>query len=97
MSSNVIKIIRFTSEPKKEHVAIEIKPTVDEKLKQVKSGLPAVKVIVHPLVLFSITDHFNRVTKVGRVVGVLLGSWKEGETLDVSDSELMTFRRYKNK
>lgn len=35
-------------------------------------------VVVHPLVLLSVVDHFNRMGKIGnqnRVVGVLLGSW----------------------
>ena len=45
-------------------------------------------VIVHPLVLLSVVDHFNRMGKVGnvkRVVGVLLGSNRQG-VLDVSNS-----------
>ena len=45
------------------------------------------KVIVHPLVLLSIVDHYNRVahdTKK-RVVGVLLGSSFRG-TVDVTNS-----------
>ena len=36
------------------------------------------KVVVHPLVLLSVVDHFNRMGKIGnqkRVVGVLLGNW----------------------
>lgn len=47
------------------------------------------KVIVHPLVLLSVVDHFNRMGKTGnqkRVVGVLLGSWKGKGILDVSNS-----------
>jgi len=46
------------------------------------------KVVVHPLVLLSVVDHFNRMGKVGnvkRVVGLLLGSNRSGE-LDVSNS-----------
>lgn len=46
------------------------------------------KVVVHPLVLLSVVDHFNRMDKVGnvkRVVGVLLGSNRQGQ-LDVSNS-----------
>lgn len=45
-------------------------------------------VVVHPLVLLSVVDHFNRMGKVGnvrRVVGVLLGSNRQG-VLDVSNS-----------
>jgi len=46
------------------------------------------KVVVHPLVLLSVVDHFNRMGKVGnvkRVVGVLLGGNRQG-VLDVSNS-----------
>ncbi|KAG8265507.1 26S proteasome non-ATPase regulatory subunit 7 [Homalodisca vitripennis] len=47
------------------------------------------KVVVHPLVLLSVVDHFNRMGKIGnqkRVVGVLLGSWRPKGVLDVSNS-----------
>lgn len=45
------------------------------------------KVIVHPLVLLSIVDHYNRVAKDTRkrVVGVLLGNSSRG-TVDVTNS-----------
>ena len=45
-------------------------------------------VVVHPLVLLSVVDHFNRMGKIGnsqRVVGILLGALKN-KTLDVSNS-----------
>ncbi|KAK7574386.1 hypothetical protein V9T40_011577 [Parthenolecanium corni] len=54
----------------------------------------ATKVIVHPLVLLSVVDHFNRMGKTGnqkRVVGVLLGSWKGKGILDVSNSFAVPF------
>lgn len=47
------------------------------------------KVVVHPLVLLSVVDHFNRMGKIGnqkRVVGVLLGCWRQKGVLDVSNS-----------
>uniref|UniRef100_A0A667X793 26S proteasome non-ATPase regulatory subunit 7 n=1 Tax=Myripristis murdjan TaxID=586833 RepID=A0A667X793_9TELE len=50
-------------------------------------------VVVHPLVLLSVVDHFNRIGKVGnqkRVVGVLLGSWQK-KILDVSNSFAVPF------
>lgn len=56
--------------------------------------LPVSKVIVHPLVLLSVVDHFNRMGKVGnqkRVVGILLGSWKGKGNLDVSNSFAVPF------
>lgn len=52
-------------------------------------NLPVKKVVVHPLVLLSVVDHFNRVSKtqnVKRVVGVLLGSMKPDKTLDIANS-----------
>ena len=55
------------------------------------------KVVVHPLVLLSVVDHFNQIGKVGsqsRVVGVLLGQWKtiDGQKLlDISNSFAVPF------
>lgn len=46
------------------------------------------RVVVHPLVLLSVVDHFNRMGNIGnskRVVGVLLGANRQG-VLDVSNS-----------
>jgi len=51
------------------------------------------KVVVHPLVLLSVVDHFNRMSKVGnqkRVVGVLLGSIRN-KILDVANSFALPF------
>lgn len=51
------------------------------------------KVVVHPLVLLSVVDHFNRMGKVGnqkRVCGLLLGSTRQG-VLDVSNSFALPF------
>lgn len=66
-------------------------------------GVPSV-VVVHPLVLLSVVDHFNRMGKIGnqkRVVGVLLGSWTTTATtskgsspercLDISNSFAVPF------
>ena len=47
------------------------------------------KVIVHPLVLLSVVDHYNRMVKLGnqkRVVGILLGCWRQKGVLDISNS-----------
>lgn len=52
------------------------------------------KVVVHPLVLLSVVDHFNRTSKVGnvkRVVGLLLGCLKKGGVLDISNSFAIPF------
>lgn len=46
------------------------------------------RVVVHPIVLLSVVDHFNRLSKIGnpgRVVGVLLGSWRK-DVVDVATS-----------
>jgi len=50
------------------------------------------KVVVHPLVLLSTVDHFNRVAKdtKKRVVGVLLGEVRKGE-VDVTNSFAIPF------
>lgn len=45
-------------------------------------------VVVHPIVLLSVVDHFNRLSRIGnqrRVVGVLLGAWRGG-VVDVATS-----------
>ena len=47
------------------------------------------RVVVHPIVLLSVVDHFNRLSKIGnqrRVVGILLGSWKKGGVVDIATS-----------
>jgi hypothetical protein len=63
--------------------------TTDKNLSLTISALNKIeKVVVHPLVLLSVVDHFNRMGKIGnsqRVVGLLLGSLKN-KILDVSNS-----------
>lgn len=52
------------------------------------------KVVVHPLVLLSVVDHFNRMKKIGnqkRVVGLLLGSWSSKGELDIANSFAIPF------
>ena len=47
------------------------------------------RVVVHPIVLLSVVDHFNRLRKIGnqkRVVGVLLGSWRANGVVDIATS-----------
>jgi len=51
-------------------------------------------VVVHPLVLLSVVDHFNRMGKIGnqkRVVGVLLGNWTSKGVLDIANSFAVPF------
>ena len=53
-----------------------------------KGSVPS-KVVVHPIVLLSVVDHFNRLSRIGnqrRVVGILLGSWRKGNVVDVATS-----------
>merc|ERR1712088_325632 len=57
-------------------------------------GKESTVVTVHPLVLLSVVDHFNRMSKIGnqkRVVGVLLGSWSSKTYLDISNSFAVPF------
>lgn len=56
------------------------------------SSKPIEKVIVHPLVLLSIVDHYNRVARdtKKRVIGVLLGSSYRG-SIDVTNSYAVPF------
>lgn len=51
------------------------------------------EVIVHPIVLLSIVDHYNRMAKGGakRVVGVLLGEHLPGGKVDVSNVYAVPF------
>ncbi|KAI1713595.1 JAB1/Mov34/MPN/PAD-1 ubiquitin protease domain-containing protein [Ditylenchus destructor] len=63
-------------------------------LSTVHHDLAVKKVVVHPLVLLSVVDHFNRVShhqNVKRVVGVLLGSMKADKTLDIANSFAVPF------
>ncbi|KAF7632163.1 MPN domain-containing protein [Meloidogyne graminicola] len=65
------------------------KPKVGHCLSSVQTNLPVNKVVVHPLVLLSVVDHFNRISKtqrVSRVVGILLGSMSSDKTIDTSNS-----------
>ena len=53
-----------------------------------KASAPS-RVVVHPIVLLSVVDHFNRLSRIGnqrRVVGVLLGSWRKGNVVDIATS-----------
>ncbi|CAI9113180.1 OLC1v1013742C1 [Oldenlandia corymbosa var. corymbosa] len=63
---------------------------------QQMSGRPIEKVVVHPLVLLSIVDHYNRVARDTnkRVLGVLLGTSFRGTergTVDVTNSYAVPF------
>lgn len=70
-------------------MSTEVKEKNDVQLQKKVKDLPINKVIVHPLVLLSVVDHFNRMDKIGnqkRVVGILLGSFKAKGELDISNS-----------
>jgi len=65
----------------------------EKDVKAVTSGNVIGKVVVHPLVLLSVVDHFNRMSKVGnqkRVAGILLGSVRN-KVLDVANSFAVPF------
>ena len=50
------------------------------------------QVVVHPLVLLSVVDHYNRAARntKKRVVGVLLGQWV-GKKVNVANSYALPF------
>lgn len=56
------------------------------------------QVAVHPLVLLSVVDHYNRVrpTLGKRVVGVLLGRWTGSRQLHVTNSYAIPFEENEN-
>src|SRR5207249_3970731 len=65
---------------------------VDTLIEQVKANVPAV-VVVHPTVLLSIVDHYNRIAKdtKKRVVGVLMGEYGDKNVLDVTNCYAVPF------
>merc|ERR1712135_172444 len=77
---------------KESKVEKDVKPT-EKEAKASNSGNVIDKVVVHPLVLLSVVDHFNRMSKVGnqkRVAGILLGSVRN-KILDVANSFAVPF------
>ena len=65
---------------------------VDGLIDVVRSSVPKV-VVVHPTVLLSVVDHFNRIAKdtKKRVVGVLLGEYGDKGVLDVTNCYAVPF------
>jgi hypothetical protein len=65
---------------------------VDALIEQVRSSKPSL-VVVHPTVLLSVVDHYNRIAKdtQKRVVGVLLGEYGDKGVLDVTNCYAVPF------
>ena len=65
---------------------------VDTLIEQVRASVPNI-VVVHPTVLLSVVDHFNRIAKdtKKRVVGVLLGEYGHNGLLDVTNCYAVPF------
>jgi proteasome lid subunit RPN8/RPN11 len=65
---------------------------VDALIEQVRAGVPKL-VVVHPTVLLSVVDHYNRIAKdtKKRVVGVLLGEYGDHGVLDVTNCYAVPF------
>ena len=65
---------------------------VDTLIEVVKSSIPK-SVVVHPTVLLSVVDHYNRIAKdtKKRVVGVLLGEYGDKGVLDVTNCYAIPF------
>jgi len=65
---------------------------VDALIEQVRAAVPKL-VVVHPTVLLSVVDHYNRIAKdtKKRVVGVLLGEYGDHGVLDVTNCYAVPF------
>jgi 26S proteasome regulatory subunit N8 len=65
---------------------------VDTLIEQVRAAVPKI-VVVHPTVLLSVVDHYNRIAKdtKKRVVGVLLGEYGDNGVLDVTNCYAVPF------
>ena len=65
---------------------------VDKLIEQVRASPPKM-VVVHPTVLLSVVDHYNRVARdtKKRVVGVLLGEYGDLGVLDVTNCYAVPF------
>jgi 26S proteasome regulatory subunit N8 len=65
---------------------------VDGLIDIVRSNIPK-GVVVHPTVLLSVVDHYNRIAKdtKKRVVGVLLGEYGDKGILDVTNCYAVPF------
>jgi len=61
-----------------------------------QQNVPVKKIAVHPLVLLSVVDHFNRINSNAReekrVMGVLLGSINYDKTVDIANSFAVTLK-----
>ena len=70
---------------------------VDTLIEVVRSSTPKL-VVVHPTVLLSVVDHYNRIAKdtKKRVVGVLLGEYGDKGTLDVTNCYAVPFEEDMN-
>ena len=65
---------------------------VDTLIEQVRANKPAL-VVIHPTVLLSVVDHYNRIAKdtKKRVVGVLTGEYGDKGVLDVTNCYAVPF------
>lgn len=65
-----------------------------------ENALPYTKVVVHPIVLLSVVDHYTRMTKIQspnkRVVGILLGNVNHSGVVDVLSSYAVPFDEDEN-
>ena len=65
-----------------------------------QNALPYTKVVVHPIVLLNVVDHYTRMSKIQspnkRVVGVLLGNINYDGVVDVLSSYAVPFVEVEN-
>jgi proteasome lid subunit RPN8/RPN11 len=64
----------------------------DTLIEKVNAAIPA-SVVVHPTVLLSVVDHYNRIASgtTKRVVGVLLGEYGDKGVLDITNCYAVPF------
>lgn len=69
-----------------------------QSLRFVKQNEPPTKVVVHPIVLLSVVDHYNRVAKDTRrrVVGLLLGTFEPDGSIEARTSFAIPFEEDNN-
>ena len=72
----------------------DTKTSEDELLSMLlRQKLRIAEVIIHPLVLLSVADHYHRVARGTRkrVIGILLGQSLPGGTMDITNSIAVPF------
>lgn len=101
--TKIKKASKKTHKNKTKKKAATIADTItfkERKMSKKESTLPYTKVVVHPIVLLSVVDHYTRMTKIQspdkRVVGILLGNINNSGVVDVLSSYAVPFDEDEN-